>query len=131
VTFDEMELRLPERLDALGPAPRAELLHVLMLPDLERAERIGDFWSYPQSRTFAGLLIDAAGFLRAATGSDGESALCRYSSAHVCSIDMDSPCDIPAAFVAPSRIVRSSRRSVRTPVALACAYSERPEYRTR
>jgi hypothetical protein len=40
------------------PAPRAELLHVLMLPDLERAERIGEFWSYPQSRTFAELLID-------------------------------------------------------------------------
>ena len=42
----------------LGPAPRAELLHVLMLPDFERAARIGEFWSYPQSRTFAELLID-------------------------------------------------------------------------
>jgi hypothetical protein len=42
---------------ALGPAPRAELLHVLMLPDLERAE-IGEFWGYPQSRAFAELLID-------------------------------------------------------------------------
>jgi len=50
--------RLNERLDALGPAPRAELLHVLHLPHLERAERIGEFWSYPQSRTFAELLID-------------------------------------------------------------------------
>jgi hypothetical protein len=29
-----------------------------MLPDLERAERIGEFWSYPQTRTFAELLID-------------------------------------------------------------------------
>jgi hypothetical protein len=47
-----------KRLDALGPAPRAELLHVLMLPDFERAGRIGEFWSYPQSRTFAELLID-------------------------------------------------------------------------
>src|SRR4029453_18622759 len=27
-------------------------------PDLERAERIGKFWSYPQSRAFAELLID-------------------------------------------------------------------------
>jgi hypothetical protein len=36
----------------------AELLHVLMLPDLERAERIGEFWGYPQSRAFAELLID-------------------------------------------------------------------------
>jgi hypothetical protein len=46
------------RLDALGPAPRAELLHVLMLRNFERADRIGEFWSYPQSRTFAELLID-------------------------------------------------------------------------
>jgi hypothetical protein len=55
---DNVERQLRARLDALGPAPRAELLHVLMLPDLERAERIGEFWSYPQSRTFAELLID-------------------------------------------------------------------------
>jgi hypothetical protein len=54
----EPERGLRARLDALGPAPRAELLHVLMLPDLERAERIGEFWSYPQSCTFAELLID-------------------------------------------------------------------------
>jgi hypothetical protein len=36
----------------------AELLHVLMLHDFERADRIGEFWSYPQSRAFAELLID-------------------------------------------------------------------------
>jgi hypothetical protein len=35
---DELERRLWEQLDALGPAPRAELLHVLMLPDFERAD---------------------------------------------------------------------------------------------
>ena len=29
-----------------------------MLPDFERADRLGEFWSYPQSRTFAELLID-------------------------------------------------------------------------
>jgi hypothetical protein len=29
-----------------------------MLPDLGRAERIGEFWSYPESRAFAELLID-------------------------------------------------------------------------
>jgi hypothetical protein len=55
---DELECSLRERLDALGPAPRAGLLHVLMLPDFERADRIGEFWSYPESRTFAELLID-------------------------------------------------------------------------
>ena len=56
---DELEPRLQARLDALGPAPRAELLDVLVLPDLERAERIGELWSYPQSRAFAELLIDS------------------------------------------------------------------------
>jgi hypothetical protein len=39
---DQLERRLRERLDALGPASRAELLHVLMLPDLDRAERMGE-----------------------------------------------------------------------------------------
>jgi hypothetical protein len=29
-----------------------------MLPELERADRIGEFWGYPQSRTLAELLID-------------------------------------------------------------------------
>jgi len=29
-----------------------------MLPDFERADRIGEFWGYPQSRTFGDLLID-------------------------------------------------------------------------
>jgi hypothetical protein len=29
-----------------------------MLPDFDRADRIGEFWSYPQSRDFAELLID-------------------------------------------------------------------------
>jgi hypothetical protein len=39
-------------------APRAELLHVLMLPDFDRADRIGEFWRYRESRAFAELLID-------------------------------------------------------------------------
>jgi hypothetical protein len=46
------------RRDALGPAPRAELFHVLKLPDFERANRIGEFGDYPESRAFAELLID-------------------------------------------------------------------------
>jgi hypothetical protein len=58
VRSDELEQRLQARLDALGPAPRAELLHVLMLPDFERADRIGEFWGYLESRAFAELLID-------------------------------------------------------------------------
>jgi hypothetical protein len=55
---DELERCLRERLDAFGPAPRAGLLHVLMLPDFDRADRIGEFWGYPMSRAFAELLID-------------------------------------------------------------------------
>jgi hypothetical protein len=43
--FEQVERLLRERLDALGPAPPAELLHVLMLPDFERADRIGEFWA--------------------------------------------------------------------------------------
>jgi hypothetical protein len=58
VTLDKIDSVLRKRLDGLPPAARAELLHVLLLPDFERAARIGEFWSYPQSRTFAELLID-------------------------------------------------------------------------
>jgi len=38
-----------------------------MLPDLERAERIGEFCSYPQSRTFAELLSPQ----RLSSGTEG------------------------------------------------------------
>ena len=55
---DQLEKRLRQRLDALGPAPRAELLHVLLLPDFDRADRIGEFYANPKTRTFAELLID-------------------------------------------------------------------------
>jgi hypothetical protein len=55
---DELDQRIRARLDALGPAPRAELLHLLMLPDSDRADWIGEFWGYPESRAFAELLID-------------------------------------------------------------------------
>jgi hypothetical protein len=55
---DSLERQLRSRLDALGLAPRAELLHVLMLPDLERADAIGQFWGHPETRTFGELLID-------------------------------------------------------------------------
>jgi hypothetical protein len=58
VTLDKMEAGLRARLDALGPARGAELLHVLMLPDFERADAIGAYWGNPKTRTFAELLID-------------------------------------------------------------------------
>ena len=54
----ELERRIRERLDALGPARRAELLHVLTLPDFDRADRIAEFGGYPTTRAFAELLID-------------------------------------------------------------------------
>ena len=57
VDLENVERRLRERLDALGPAPRAELLHVLMLPDFERADRIGEL-GLPREPAFAELLID-------------------------------------------------------------------------
>jgi len=44
---DELERRLRERLDALGPASRAELLHVLMLPTSSEPTASGEFWSNP------------------------------------------------------------------------------------
>jgi hypothetical protein len=58
MTFEEMEKDLRARLEALLPAARAELLHVLRLPDFDRADRIGTFWGYPETRTFGELLID-------------------------------------------------------------------------
>jgi hypothetical protein len=58
VTFDEMEAALRARLEALPPAARAELLHVLRLPDFDRADAIGTFWGHPETRTFGELLID-------------------------------------------------------------------------
>jgi hypothetical protein len=58
VDLERLEPALRERLDALGRAPRAELLHVLNAPRLRASRRIGEFWSYPESRAFAELLID-------------------------------------------------------------------------
>ena len=48
----------PTYTPTVGPAARAELLHVLMLPDFDRADRIGSYWGDPKTRTFAELLID-------------------------------------------------------------------------
>jgi hypothetical protein len=60
VNLEQVERRLRERLDALpGGSPRASPRPGAS--DLERADRIGEFWSYPQSRTFAELPIDCEG----------------------------------------------------------------------
>ena len=49
MSFEEMGESAPPRLKALGSVPRAELLHVVMLPDFERADLIGEFWGYPET----------------------------------------------------------------------------------
>jgi hypothetical protein len=56
--FEDAELQLSDRLDAIGPASRAVLLHVLMLPDHARATRIGEFFGDPRTQSFAQLLVD-------------------------------------------------------------------------
>ena len=61
MTFEEMEKALWARLEALPPAARSELLHVLRLPEFDRAERIGEFWGHPETRTFGDLLIRPGG----------------------------------------------------------------------
>jgi hypothetical protein len=53
---DSYRVRRPRR--PVVDSDRAELLHVLMLPDFDRADRIGEFWGNPKTRTFAELLID-------------------------------------------------------------------------
>jgi hypothetical protein len=53
-----IEPELRHRLDDLGPASREELLRVLIMPDEERALRIGKLYANPRSRTMAELLID-------------------------------------------------------------------------
>jgi hypothetical protein len=42
-----------------------------MLPDFERADRIGEFWDYPESRAFAELLFDSRRTERSGRCSSG------------------------------------------------------------
>ena len=56
--LEDVECPLRDRLDALRPAPRAELFRVLVPPDSDRARRVGDFWVEAGTRTFGELLID-------------------------------------------------------------------------
>lgn len=44
-TLPEYEALLREQLDVMGPAPRAELHVVLMMPDFDRAAAIGELWA--------------------------------------------------------------------------------------
>ena len=56
--LEDLDRMLRDRLEAIGPAPRAVLHHVLMLPDHERARRIGELYGDPRTQTFADLLMD-------------------------------------------------------------------------
>ena len=44
---------------------------VRMLPDFDRADRIGEFWGNPKTRTFADLLIDWRKIGRSGLSSSG------------------------------------------------------------
>jgi hypothetical protein len=57
-TIPELEDLLRRRLDVFPLAARAELLHVLTLPDFDHAARIGEFWASSATRSFGELLID-------------------------------------------------------------------------
>jgi hypothetical protein len=57
-TIPEEEQRLREAIDAWPPPVRAEMLRVLMLPDFDRVQAIGNWWSLPRYRSFGELLID-------------------------------------------------------------------------
>jgi hypothetical protein len=52
-TLPEYESMLRDALDAMGAAPRAELLHTLELADFRRAEHISELWSSPKTRSIA------------------------------------------------------------------------------
>lgn len=58
VDLVDLERVLRAKLEALGPAPRAELLEILTLADHDRAEMIGRYWQSPKTRDYAELLID-------------------------------------------------------------------------
>jgi hypothetical protein len=55
----DSEAALRAALDRMGAAPRAELLHTLELTDFQRAERMGELWASPKTRSIAELAIDA------------------------------------------------------------------------
>jgi hypothetical protein len=57
VTLEEMEQALRQRLQALPRAARADL-RFLMLPDFDRADRIGACWGNPATVPSPVLLID-------------------------------------------------------------------------
>jgi hypothetical protein len=61
---------------ARSPPSSLTGIHVPMLPDFDRADRIGEFWGNPKTRPFAELLIDCEeDWTLRAVHSDGEDVL--------------------------------------------------------
>jgi hypothetical protein len=58
-TVEPVSLRLRERVNAISPAARAELLHALMFPESEGAARIGGYGSAASTARVAELFEDA------------------------------------------------------------------------
>jgi hypothetical protein len=56
--LEDLERTLAARLDALPAQARDLLRATLMLPDYDRAARIGDFYADKRAKTFAELLMD-------------------------------------------------------------------------
>ena len=55
---EEAERRVTSTLEAMGPGPRGDLLHLLLLPEEARPAIIARYWADPSTRTLAELLID-------------------------------------------------------------------------
>jgi hypothetical protein len=55
-----------------------------MPPDFDRADRIGEFWSYPESRTFAELLIQPSGTVVGGVGLAQMALLVNGASSQTC-----------------------------------------------
>jgi WD40-like Beta Propeller Repeat len=93
---DELDRRLRDRLDALGPAPRAQLLHVLMLPDFESGRDDPDLLGQPEDPRLrrapdrlrggpdapGGAGRDVAGVRRLDEGNRCDVASCRRKRTH-------------------------------------------------
>jgi hypothetical protein len=74
LTLPKLELLPHEHPAAFPPVARGALLHVLTLPDFERASLIGDFYSNSRTRRFAELIdFEEDRYARAVVGILRES----------------------------------------------------------
>jgi hypothetical protein len=115
-TLPEYEQALRQQLDKMGPAPRAQLLHTLMLPDFNRAEHIAELWMSPKIRSLAELAIDAEGtgwYARSSSGccASGSGTL-RWRRVHAARPgDASAPAALRCAESTPGPAIRQARCS--------------------